>query len=172
MTGGPSASSEERLTKQESLDEIAEAIYGMILSTAVVAALSEDEEITAAGIFAAVAVTAHVFWLAHVYARWVATGLVHSRRLSLGEIRGAMRRQWPLVVGAFPALAALALGWVGLISLDTAVGLAIGAGVAALAGCGLVIARQRRLSPLATLAVTAFSGTLGLVMVALKLAIH
>jgi hypothetical protein len=172
MTGEPSAFSEERAPRPESLEEIAEAIYGLILSTAVVAALSEDEEITAAELFAAVAVTALVFWLAHVYARWMASGLVNSRGLSLGEIRRAMRRQWPLVVGAFPALAALALGWVGLISLDTAVGLAIGAGVAALAGCGVVIARRRRLSPLATLAITAFSGALGLVMVALKIAIH
>ena len=172
MTGGPSPSSEKRLARQESVEQIAEAIYGLILSTAVVAALSEDEEITAAGLFAAVAVTSLVFWLAHVYARWIASGLVDSGGLSLGEIWRAMRRQWPIVVGAFPALAALALGWVGLISLDSAVGLAIGAGVAALAGCGLVIARQRRLSALATALVTAFSGALGLVMVALKFAIH
>ena len=66
----------------------------------------------------------------------------------------------------------MAPGGGGLISLDTAVGLAIGAGVSALAGCGLVIARQRRLSAMATLAVTTFSGALGLVMVALKFAIH
>ena len=74
--------------------------------------------------------------------------------------------------GRDPGAGGAGLGWTGLISKDTAVDLAIGLGVAALAGCGLVMARRARLSPLLTILVTAFSGALGLVMVGLKLLVH
>ena len=151
---------------------IAEGIYGLVLSTAVVAALSEDPDVSARSLFAAVAVTALVFWLAHVHAHVIAARIVDARGLSVHGLRGAMRRQWPLVLGAVPALVALALGWAGLVSVDTAVSLAIWAGVAALAGCGLVMARRSALSIPATIIATLLSGALGALMVVLKLAIH
>ena len=159
-------------TRSDSVAGIAEAIYGLILSTAVVAAVSEGENIEVGYVFVTVAVTALVFWLAHVYAHLTAARIVEGERLGAGERRLILRRQAPIMVGAIPALAALALGWTGLISKDTAVDLAIGLGVAALAGCGLVMARRGRLSPLLTILVTAFSGALGLVMVGLKLLVH
>ena len=159
-------------TRSDSIAGIAEAIYGLILSTAVVAAVSEDEDIDVGYVFVTVAVTAVVFWVAHVYAHFTAARMVDGAGVSGEERSRILRRQAPLMLGAVPALAALAVGWVGLISTETAVDLAIGLGVAALASCGFVMARRAQLSPLWTILVTAFSGALGLVMVGLKLLVH
>ena len=167
MTASPVPASGERR-----VEGLSEAIYGLILSTSVVAALSEDPGVSARSLFAAVAVTALVFWLAHVYARAMASRMVDPRRFTWRGIRGVMGWQAPLMAGALPALVLLGAAWVGLMSVDTAVDLAIGAGVAGLAGCGLVIALQRGLSVPATVMATLLSGALGFVILGLKLAIH
>ena len=151
---------------------MAEGIYGLILSTSVVAALSEDDAASARSLFAAVAVTAVVFWLAHVYAHLMASRMMDTRGFSRRGLWSVMRQQAPLMAGALPALLPLGLAWVGLVSIDLAVNLAIAAGVAGLAACGVVIARRRGLSVPATILATLGSAMFGLVIVGLKLAIH
>jgi hypothetical protein len=156
----------------EATANVAGAIYGQLLATAVVATLSEDEEISAAETFSGVAVTVLVFWLAHVYAEGVAERLGRERGLGWPEVRSVAAREWPMAQAAVPTLVVLGLGWVGALSRDAAIDLAIVVGVAALVAWGFVIARRSRMSALGTVGAVALTGGLGLAIVVLKVAVH
>ena len=58
---------------------VAEAVYGLILATSVIAVSREYDSSNAGRIGVTVLVTAVVFWLAHVYARGLAESLRHHR---------------------------------------------------------------------------------------------
>ena len=66
----------------------ARAIYGQILVTSLVGALSEDSDIDAEYILLSVGATMLVFWLAHVYAEAMSRGLEAGRHVSWAEVRG------------------------------------------------------------------------------------
>jgi hypothetical protein len=63
------------------------------------------------------------------------------------------------------------LGGLGVLSPRTSIWLAVGLGLAVLVAQGVVFARVERLGPAATLAVVGANLGLGLVLVALKLAV-
>jgi hypothetical protein len=148
------------------------AVYGQILATAVVATLSEDSAASASEIFFGVAVAMLVFWLAHVYADAVALRLDRDRPLTVSEVWSVGVQEWPEVQAAVPALAALGLGWVGVLSRDDATDLAIALGIVALCGWGFLIARRSRLTLWGTVGAVALNGALGLAIVALKVIVH
>jgi hypothetical protein len=147
---------------------VSAAVYGQILVTAIVATLSEDESISSGQLLFWVVVTMLVFWLAHVYAEGVERRLGRESDLGMGEVRELVRDELPEVLVTLPALAALFLGWVDVLSLDAAADLAIAYGVVALAGWGYLIARRSRMSAWATLGSIAINGAFGLAIVALK----
>ncbi len=117
------------------------------------------------------AVTAAVFWLAHVYSHSLAHVVAQDRHLSLGELRRIGRHESSILEAALPPLAALLLGAFGLISTKAAVWIAYGLGLAVLMFSGLVFARVERLGWLATLLVVALNVALGLALVGLKLVV-
>jgi len=151
---------------------VAAAVYGQILVTALVATLSEDEGISSGQLLFWVVVTMLVFWLAHVYAEGVARRLERDRDLAAADVGELLADELPELYAMLPALAALALGWIGVLSRTAAVDLAIGIGVATLAATGFVIARRSRMSPSATAASVAINGAFGLAIVALKVFIE
>ena len=150
---------------------MAGAVYGQILATAVLAGLSESEDLSSGELFAGVAVTTLVFWLAHVYAQALAERLGMDRGLRFSEVREVALAEWPMVEAAVPTLLARALGGVGLLSRDAAVRLGIGLGVAGLMAWGFVIARRSGMSPLATVGAVALNAAFGLAIVLLKVAV-
>lgn len=117
------------------------------------------------------AVTTAVFWLAHVYAHGLGHVLAQDRHLSLGELRRIARHEAAIVEAALPPLAAMLLAAFGLISTRASIWIAYGLGLAVLVTTGLVFARVERLGWLGTLMVVALNLTLGLILVALKLAV-
>lgn len=151
---------------------VAGAIYGQVLVTSFVAALSEVANVDAGEIFTSLLVTMLVFWLAHVYADAVAQRLEREDPLTWREVWTIAKYEWPMLQAAAPALLALSLGWAGVLPTLTAVRLAIGLGVVALLAWGFVIARASRLSALATLGSVALNGVFGLGIVTLKLLVH
>jgi hypothetical protein len=151
---------------------VAAAVYGQLLVTALVATLSEDEGISSGQLLFWVVVTMLVFWLAHVYAEGVARRLERDRDLGAADVGDLLADELPELYAMLPALAALALGWIGALSRTAAVDLAIGIGVATLAATGFVIARRSRMSPGATVASVAINGAFGLAIVALKVFIE
>jgi hypothetical protein len=156
----------------ETRANVAGGIYGQVLVTSLVAALSEAKTIDAGEMFVSVFVTMVVFWLAHVYSEAVARRLTRTDPLTWLDVWTIAKFQWPMLQAAVPAFLALALGWAGAVSTLTAVRLAIGLGVIALLAWGFIIAYLSRLSPLATLGSVALNGTFALSIVALKALIH
>jgi hypothetical protein len=158
-------------TRARAATDHARAVYGQVLASSEVAALSLDESLDSAAILAALSGTMLVFWLAHVYARTVAER-VGGRAPSRGAIAAAMRSEWPLVQAAAPAAVALTLGIVGIVSTHTAVVLAICLGAANLFGWGLAIGRRASLGTGPTLVVASTNALFGLGVILLKVAIH
>lgn len=150
--------------------ELAGAIYGQILATSVVVTLSEDKGATAGDLFFWLGVTMLVFWAAHVYSEWLSRQVTTGA--SLGEVLSIASEQWPIAQAAAPELGLLALGWAGVYSRDTAVDLAIAAGIISLAAWGLVIARRANANALEMLATVAISAAFGLLLVGLKILVH
>jgi hypothetical protein len=151
---------------------VSRAIYGQILVTSLVGALSEDSDIDAAYILVSVTVTMLIFWLAHVYAEAMSRGLEAGRHVGWAEFRGLAAGEWPLVQAAFPTAIVLALGAIGAFSTATAVNLAIGVGVVSLFSWGLAIGRASGSSWAAALFGAAISASFGLVVVGLKALVH
>jgi hypothetical protein len=118
-----------------------------------------------------IAVTTVVFWLAHVYAHSLGHVLAQDRHLSVAELRRIARHEAAIVEAAVPPLAAMLLAALGLISTRASIWIAYGLGLAVLVATGLVFAKVERLGWLGTLVVVALNLALGLILVALKLAV-
>jgi len=149
----------------------ARAIYGTILSTALIAAYSEDAGSDPIQIAGAVTAAALVFWLAHGYAEALARG-VESEEGALASFSTALRREWPLVQGALPPIAPLLLSPLGLLSEDNAETLALITGIGLLTLWGTAIAWKRRPGLIGLALGAASSAFFGLVIVGLKAFVH
>jgi hypothetical protein len=151
---------------------LSRAIYGNVLATSLVVAFSEDDDYSTTEIAVSVLVTGLVFWLAHVYASWLAERYAAHRRLTLSEIGDEFYGEWPVVQAFFPPVLVLLLGTIGLLPDDTAISLAIAVGVAALVLWSLAIGRQERMSALALSGLTLVNAFFGVAIVALKVLVH
>jgi hypothetical protein len=148
------------------LQNPAQAVYGTVITGAVMAAYSEppvevDEAVP--GVLAAVV----VYWLAHVYAE----ELVHAEQgaaFSGRRLWSTMRAQWAIVRAALAPvvviLAALLFGATSTVALEIAVWFT----VLLLAGFGAVSARRGGLRGCSLILATLSAGCLGLILVALK----
>jgi hypothetical protein len=151
----------------------ARAIYGTILVMAVIAALSHDDTVKSAELIAGVLTTTFVFWIAHVYAEVLGQRMEREGgRPTFANIAGAARGEWPLVEASLLPVLCLLLGVVGIVKTDTAVAIAIGAGVVELFGYGIAAGRRLHLSRGGTIVVAVVNGALGLVIVLLKVLVH
>lgn len=147
------------------------AIYGTILSMAVIAGLSTDKSIPPVAMAIWAAVTAIVFWVAHVFSRYVTSPYAYTAS-SRGQLRTAMRHDWPMVQGSLIPALALLLAPVGLISDSAASYVAVGVGVAVLFGAGLQVGRIQSLGRSRTLLTGTINALIGLAIVALKVFVH
>jgi hypothetical protein len=159
-------------TRTDDTHAVARTIYGTILITALVAGLSEGEDIDAWQILVSVTATATVFWIAHVYAEILSQRLAAGRSLAWPEIGKALDDEAPMLMAGIPPALALALATLGFYSTATGVTLAIGFGVAALFAYGIVLGRRERAGRLQTFLGACLNGTFGLVIVALKAFVH
>ncbi len=156
---------------ERSQPNIAGAIYGTILSTAVIATLSEDASLGPIQVAAWTAATAVVFWLAHAYSRIVAAGISRPRGAKHFALN-ALREEWPMVQGAFLPILPLFLAPLGLVSEETAENIAIADGIAVLFVVGLIVGRKERMGLGSSLIVATINALFGLVIVGLKIFVH
>ena len=149
----------------------ARAIYGTILSTALIAAYSEDSGSDPLQVAAAVTAAALVFWIAHAYAEALARGATGSDG-SLSTFRAGLRREWPLVLGALPPVVPLLLAPLGLLSDDSAESLALITGIGLLTLWGTAISWRQRPGLVGLALGASASAFFGLVIVGLKALVH
>jgi hypothetical protein len=151
---------------------LARAIYGNVLSLSLLVAFSEDDDYSTTEIAVSVLATGLVFWLAHVYASLLAARYAARRRLTRSEIGAEFYAEWPVVQAFFPPAFVLLLGTIGLLDHDTAISLAIAAGVAAMVLWSLAIGLQERMSTLALAGMALLNALFGGAVVLLKVLVH
>src|SRR4051794_36305548 len=144
-------------------------IYGTILVLSVVIAGARAYPDDPGHVSVLVAVTAVVFWLAHVYSFSLGESVARREHLSLAELRHIGWREWTLVGAAAPPVAVLLLGALGVIGASAAFWGALLVGLVVLGAQGVVFARIERLRPGATILVTALNVGLGVLLIGLKL---
>jgi hypothetical protein len=159
------------MREDRSSEDLASAIYGTILSTALIAAYSEDAGNDPLQVAVASATTVIVFWIAHAYSGLIARGGVHADE-AISRAREELAHNWPLVLGAIPPILPLLLGAAGVFSTYHAENVAIATGIAVLGLWGMFIAWRRGRG----LAGIAFGATgaafFGFVVVSLKALVH
>jgi hypothetical protein len=152
--------------------QLTASIYGTVLTIALITAYSAEDDLDPLVMAAAVLATTAVFWLAHAHADLLARRYFEGRPLQRGEIAEGLRTAFPLVQASFPPVLGLVAGGVGLLEDETSVYVALGIGVAELAGWGFATGRREQLGPVRTTALIGMNIALGLAVVALKLVIH
>ena len=148
----------------------ASAVYGTI----VVAGQLAIEGSTGSGtgtLVASVVATVVVFWLAHAYTDSLAESMSAGRAPG-AALRHALRVEWPIVESALlPLLGLLVAVLVGA-GPETGALAALLVAVAELVGWAVLAARRSSLSRSRTVAFAFVAGLLGVVLIALKYAIH
>ena len=151
---------------------VTEAIYGLILATSVIAVSREYESSNAGVVGITVLVTGVVFWLAHVYARVLASSVTHHRMLSRSEVRDVLRHDWPLVEATVPLVLILGLGALDVVPDNASIVAAMIAALVELAAAGAYAARMRGSRLRGAVVSAAIAVALGGAVVMLKVLVH
>jgi len=169
----PASTREGRLVRRSTQrgERLGGFIYGTILTISVVVTAGRAYPHGSGHVALLVFVTTGVFWLAHVYAHALARSVAHSERLSFAELRTIARDEAALIEASFPAIGALVLGSIGLISHQAAIWTALALGLIVLGIQGIAFARIARMGMRGTILVCGINLGLGLFIVALKIAV-
>jgi hypothetical protein len=151
-------------------ERVASIVYGTVVAMATVTAAYATEK-DPWKIAVVMWSTAFVLWIAHLYAHGLSESLHEGHRLNRGELLSIAARESGILLAAVGPGIALILGAVGVFGEKTAVWLALGVGLATLAAEGIRYARLERLKAASTLLVLASNLALGLLVVALKVAV-
>ena len=149
--------------------DFASAIYGQVLASASVVALSRHDE-APMEIVAGVAATMLVFWLAHVYAEAISRSVARDDRAR--ELRHIAASEWPMVQAALPAVVALTLAALGLWSREAGITIALALGVVELGAWGTAAGRRAGRSQSRALLGGLSCAAFGLLIIVLKVLIH
>jgi hypothetical protein len=147
------------------------AIYGTILSMAVISTASKDPALGPLEIAGWAAATALVFWIAHVYATFVTAGFARPSEAK-EVLKQAMKREWPLVQGSLIPAAAMLLAPLGLVSTESATYVAVWVGVLVLFVSGLAIGSREDLTWRRRLTIGVINALIGMLIVSLKIFVH
>ena len=147
---------------------IAGTVYGTIVVLAALAAGGKAFQNDLWHLIALVDVTVLVLWIAHVYSHGLGESLQLGRRLDAAELGAIAGRELAIPLSAVAPTAILVLGALGVFKGTTAIWLADGICVLALAVQGLRYALLERLTTVGTLISVALNLALGLTIVGLK----
>ena len=149
--------------------ELADAIYGTVVGSAVMVAASLHG--TLGQLVIVVVATLLVYWATERYAEILATG-VYGPAPDRRRIFDALRRGWPMLQSAYaPVIVLLVASALGA-ELRAAVLAALGLSTAMLTGLGYAAARRSGAPLGAALGWAAGSALLGVAVIVLKLVLH
>jgi hypothetical protein len=147
----------------------ADAVYGVIVGAGVMAAAHLP---TSGRLALAVVGTLVVYWAAERYAAVMAKRTAAGHHLLRSELRHELADGWELVTASFlPIVVLLTVDGLGA-ELDTAVIAALVTSTALLFLAGLRIGAQGQLSFWERVTSAAVAGVFGVVLIALKVALH
>jgi hypothetical protein len=151
-------------------ESIAGTVYGTIVVMGAITAGAEGVQDLwrLSGIVGA---TVLVLWLAHVYSHGLGEAIGRGRHLDRAELVSVARREFAIPLAAVAPIVALALGGLGLFRETTALWLALAIGLTTLAAQGLRYAGLRRLDRRGTIKSIILNVSLGLAIVAMKVAV-
>ncbi|MET7400012.1 hypothetical protein ABZS66_41665 [Dactylosporangium sp. NPDC005572] len=147
----------------------AAGIYGLIVSGAVMATSHAHSALATA---LAVLLTLAVYWSAERYARLVAERIHDGHRPAWPVVRRQLSSGWEIVTASALPLAALVVLDLFGVEQFPAVLLALAGNTALLSLAGWEVGRAGRLSTAERVVSTAVAGSFGVVLVALKAALH
>jgi hypothetical protein len=142
------------------------AVYGTIVASAVIAAAAVGH-LPAGHILVSTLATLLVFWLAHVYAGLLDHGLRHAMA-DPKVLASILVQELSILVAPALSILFLALGALGALDDELAIGLALGNGVAQLVGWGIDVGRQSGQAWPAALLTGLVNGALGVVIILLE----
>jgi positive regulator of sigma E activity len=158
---------------QPSLDDSQEAtaaaIYGVIVSAAVMAVAHAP---SAAATVVAVLVTLTIYWAAERYARIVAERIHEGHRPRWHTVREQLTCGWQMITASFLPLAVLLLVRLLGADLRTATIWALVCSTVLLCGAGWRIGRHGGLSTLERAVSSAVAGVFGIGLIVLKTLLH
>jgi hypothetical protein len=164
--GQPARPSERRRAQAIS------AIYGAVLVTAVIAALSEAPDAGPLELVGATVNTSLVFWLAHVFARFVGERAGDRDSAEWHSVPQLLLQEIPMVAAALLPVAVLGLAQLEVLSRDEAVTVALASGVLELSVWGAIAGHHERWGLGVVALGSAAATALGLLMVFLKVLVH
>lgn len=149
--------------------QVADAIYGLIVGAGVMAASHAP---SSGRLAVAVLVTLLIYWSAERYAAIVAGRIAAGHPRSRGTLRRELTDGWGLLTSSFiPLVVLVAFDLFGA-ETRTAVLAALVSTTVLLCLAGLQIGADGRLRPGERVAATVAAGSLGLVLIALKVTLH
>lgn len=167
--------SDEAIAARSWVDRVLDwsgSVYGIILASSIIAALSYKERGDAWVMIGALLASEAVFALAHALSELLGGGRARGSLPGLPEVRAALRYEWPVLQAAWPTLLLLLLAGVTVFSVDTAVNLALAVNATILFVWGLAVALKHGVAPAGAFGVGTLSCALGVAIVALKLLLH
>jgi hypothetical protein len=169
MTGkpdDPDANVLDRLAVEARTENV---IYGVIVSSAVMASVHGD---SVRQLAVAVLVTMVIYWAAERYASVMASRIVVGSWIGWRELRRELGSEWELVTASFLPLVVLVSAHLLGASLSTSTLAALVCSTAVLSVAGWRVGSEAQLRPLSRLFAAAGAGAFGLVMIVLKSLLH
>ena len=153
-------------------DSAAAAIYGTIIVTAIIAALSEDPAADASEMLEVALLTSIVFWLAHAYADGVGERVATTDRRRWLSPVALLVHTWPMMQAALLVTVPLVLGALGILHRTPSIRAALLVGIVELCIWGYVAGRHFGPGRLVRVESAVFISLLGVAIATLKLLVH
>ncbi|MER5884901.1 hypothetical protein ABT160_13810 [Streptomyces sp. NPDC001941] len=150
-------------------ERLKERIYASLTLLAVLVGLVQGGNASHRGAAITVAATALGLWLATLVADLQAHPVAHGSRPRAADVRHTLFTSSPLLTVAATPLLLIALSAVGALELGTALWIAVGSEVAALAAWGFLGGRRVGSGPVRALVTAALSAVIGVGVVMVKL---
>ena len=163
---GPDSPARDLLAEERAT---ANAIYGIIVSSAVMASANEQ---TVVELAVAVLVTLVIYWAAERFAHVMSQRIVHSPELTVRQLRRHLGTGWELVSASFLPLGVLLGSALLGAGVDAATLAALICATVLLFAAGWRVGREAALSPSSRLLSALCSGAFGVAMIGLKALLH
>jgi hypothetical protein len=166
----PSARLHHRLERVALASRLAAAIYGLIVSGAVMAAAGEHGSTRDVAI--TVFVTVLVYWAAESYADVLGEQIAEERPSTWARSKELLRQGWPLVQASYVPLIVMLIAWAVGVSTTSAITAGLVTNALLLIALGWIAAAQSHSTVRARVGAAALAGAFGMVMIAIKTLLH